>query len=135
MRLRVSSPRRAIAYALLLLAGGFIWAAIAASVPLLRDARSIPFLAQNWAVAIPVFTLWTVSSYALARRYLTLSGGGADEGLRLGAVFAAAALLFDLVIVAGLVGQGWRHFAQPILWIAYVLLVGIPWLVGRALES
>jgi hypothetical protein len=134
-RFGLSNPRRAIAYALLLLGAGFVWAALAANVPLLRNARSIPLLARNWAIALPVFLLWTVSSYVLARRYLTLSGGGGAEGLRLGLVFAAAAFLFDAVVVAGFVGQGWRHFEQPILWIAYGLLAGIPFLVGRAMGS
>jgi len=45
--------------------------------------------------------------------------------------FVAAAFVFDLVIVAGIVGEGWRHFGQPVLWLAYVLLAGIPWFVGR----
>jgi hypothetical protein len=32
-------------------------------------------------------------------------------------VFLAAAVLFDVVIVAAIVGEGLRHFAQLILWI------------------
>jgi len=41
------------------------------------------------------------------------------------------AFVFDLVIVAGIVGEGWRHFAQAVLWLAYVLLATIPWFVGH----
>jgi hypothetical protein len=36
------------------------------------------------------------------------------------------------VIVAGIVGQGLRHFAQLVLWIAYAMLVLILWLIGRS---
>lgn len=127
------SPGRAVAYTLILLAVGFVWGAVAANVKTLRDARSIPYLAHNWAVALPVFTLWVVLSYVLARSYLEFTGGGAAEGLRLGILFAVAAILFDAIVIAGIVGQGWRHFAQPILWLCYALLVLIPWLVGRSI--
>ena len=47
-------------------------------------------------------------------------------------VFAAAAFGFDLVVVAWIVAEGWRHFAQPVLWLAYTVLIIIPWLVGKA---
>lgn len=127
------SPGRAVVYTLILLASGFVWGAVAANVKLLREARGIPYLAYNWAVALPVFTLWVGLSYVLARSYLAFTGGGAAEGLRLGILFAVAAFLFDVIVVAGIVGQGWRHFAQPILWLSYALLVLIPWLVGRSL--
>ena len=126
----LSSPGRAITYTLLFLAVGFVWGAVAANVKVLRNARSIPYLAHNWAVAFPVFSLWIVLSYVLSRHYLELTGGGAREGLPLGILFAVAAFLFDAIIVAGILHQGRRHFAQPILWIAYALLVLIPWLVG-----
>lgn len=132
MFLGFARPGRAIAYTLILLASGFVWGAVAANVKTLREARGIPYLACNWAVALPVFTLWVGLSYVLSRSYLAITGGGAAEGLRLGTLFAVAAFLFDAVVVAGIVGQGLRHFAQPILWLSYALLVFIPWLVGRS---
>lgn len=132
MILGLSRPGLAAGYCLAFLAAGFVWAAIAANVSALRDAPAIPYLARNWAVALPVLTMWVVLGRMFARRYLSATGGGAAEGLRLGVVFASGAFLFDAIVVAGLVGQGWRHFAQPILWVAYALLVLIPWLAGRS---
>ena len=126
------SPRRAVGYALVLLAVGFVWGAISANVAALRTQRPIPHFAHNGAVALPILVAWSVLAYVLARRYFALTGAAAADGLRLGAVFAAAALVFDLVVVAGIVGEGWRHFEQPVLWLAYALLATIPWLVGRA---
>jgi len=58
-------------------------------------------------------------------------GRAAGEGLRSGLVFAAAASVFDVVVVAGFVGEGPRHLERPVLWLAYALLVAVPWLVGH----
>lgn len=129
----LTHPGKAIGYTSIFLAAGFVWGALAANVPALRNARGIPLLARNWALALPVFVLWVGLSYFLARRYLELSGGGAGEGFRLGILFATAALLFDVVVVAWLVGQGRRHFAQPLLWITYLLLLLIPWFIGTSM--
>lgn len=131
MNLGLQSPGRALLYALVMLGVGFVWGAVAANVAALRSARPIPHFAHNWAVALPILVIWTVLAGVLARRYLAIVGGGAAEGLRLGIVFAVAAFVFDLVVVAGIVGEGRRHFAQPVLWLAYALLVAIPWLAGR----
>jgi hypothetical protein len=125
------SPARALGYALVLLTVGFVWGAVSANVAVLRTAPPIPHFAHNGAVALPILLAWSTLAYVLARRYFTHTDAAATEGLRLGALFAAAALAFDLVVVAGIVGEGWRHFEQPVLWLAYVLLVAIPWLVGR----
>jgi hypothetical protein len=118
-------------YALVLLAVGFVWGAVSANVAALRTALPIPHFAHNRAVAVPILVAWCALAYLLARRYFARTGAAASEGLRLGAVFVAAAFAFDLVIVAGIVGEGWRHFGQPVLWLAYVLLAAIPWFVGR----
>ena len=126
------SPALAVRYALVLLAVGFVWGAASANVAALRMAPPLPHFAHNSAVALPILVAWTVLALLLAKRYFKLTGAAAADGLRLGAVFAVAALLFDLVVVAGIVGEGWRHFEQPVLWLAYALLLVIPWLVGRA---
>jgi hypothetical protein len=126
------SPALAVRYTLVFLAVGFVWGAVSANVAALRMAPPIPHFAHNRAVALPILVAWSALALLLARRYFKLTGAAATDGLRLGAVFAVAALLFDLVVVAGIVGEGWRHFGQPVLWLAYALLVLIPWLVGRA---
>ncbi len=130
MNVGVRSPAHAIGDALVLLGVGFVWGAISANVDVLRSARPIRHFAHNRAVALPILAAWTLLAYMLARPYLTVIGGGAAEGLRLGLIFAVAAFVFDLVIVAGIVGEGRRHFAQPVLWLAYASLVSVPWLVG-----
>ena len=133
MDVGLRSPGRALGYALILLSVSFAWGAISANVAVLRLARPIPHFARNRAVAIPILLAWIALAYVLSRRYLALTGGGGAEGVWLGLVFAGAAFLFDLVVVAGMVGEGRRHFEQPVLWLGYALLVVLPWLVGRAM--
>jgi hypothetical protein len=57
-------------------------------------------------------------THVLARRYFALTGAATSEGLRPGAMFAAGLSCSTLVIVAGIVGEGWRHFGQPVRWLA-----------------
>jgi len=108
-----------------------VWGAFSANVRTLRSSRPIPHFAHNWAVAVPILVVWILLAYVLARRYFMLTGAREEEGLFLGLVFAASAFLFDLIVVAGIVGEGCRHFRQPVLWVAYALLLVIPW-VGHA---
>ena len=132
MDIGLRNPGRAISYALALPSVGFVWGALSANVASLRSARPIPRFARNRAVALPILVAWALLAYLLAKRYLTMTGGGAAEGLRLGVVFFMVALVFDLLVVAGIVGEGRRHFTQPVLWLAYALLVVVPWAVGGA---
>lgn len=69
-------------------------------------------------------------AFVFARRYLSTALDPASEGITLGLLFLGAAVAFDVVIVAGIVGQGRGHFAQLVLWIGYAVLVLIPWWVG-----
>ena len=132
MDIGLRSPGRALGYALILIGVSFAWGAISANVTALRLARPIPRFARNRAIAIPILLAWTALAYLLAHRYLAATGGGATDGLSLGLVFAGVAFAFDLIVIAGIVGAGRRHFEQPVLWLAYVLLIAVPWLVGRA---
>lgn len=130
MRLTLHSPGMAISYAILLLVVAFIWAGFVANVPRLRDVHGIPFVVHNPVVALPILFAWAAMAVVFARRYLSSAPDPVGEGIALGLVFLGAAVAFDVVIIAGIVGQGLRHFAQLILWIGYAVLVLIPWWVG-----
>jgi hypothetical protein len=130
MRLTLHSPGIAILYAFLLLVVAFIWAGFVANMPRLRNVRGIPFVIHNPVVALPILFAWAMMAFLFARRYLAAAPDPASEGFTLGLVFLGAAVLFDAVIVAGIVGQGLRHFTQLVLWIGYAVLLLIPWWVG-----
>lgn len=135
MRMTLHDPVRAIGYALLLLVVAFIWAAFVAATPRLRAVRGLPFVVHNPVVALPILVAWAALAFVCARHYLAASPAPASEGLTLGIVFLGAAVLFDVVIVAGIVGQGLRHFAQLVLWIGYATLLFVPWWIGRTFYS
>jgi hypothetical protein len=123
----------ALLYTFALLFVAFVWAGFVANVPRLRDVNGIPGVVHNPVVALPILAAWTAMAYVLARRYLSGASDPAVEGLTLGLVFLAGAALFDIVVVAGIVGEGVRHFGQLVLWIGYAVLVLVPWLVGRSI--
>lgn len=135
MNLTLHSPGTAILYAFLLLVVAFVWAGFVANVPRLRNVRGIPFIIHNPVVALPILFAWAVMAVVLARRYLTAAPDPASEGLTLGLVFLGAAAAFDIVVVAGIVGEGLRHFTQLVLWIGYALLLMIPWWVGISISG
>jgi hypothetical protein len=133
MDLNLHRPVTAVAYALVIVAVTFVWAGFVANVPALRDVGGVPLIVHNPVVALPILGAWTVLSVMLARHYLTGAPNPSAEGITLGLVFVAAAAVFDAVVVAGIVGEGLRHFAQLVVWVGYAVLVLAPWWVGRSL--
>lgn len=116
-----------------LLAVALPWAAFVANSPRLSVAPGVPYLTNNVAMRVPVAIAWIAMAAVLARYYLAGAGDPAAEGLKLGLIFAATGLFLDGIVVAILVGRGWAHFEQGILWLTYALLILIPWMVGRSL--
>ncbi len=131
MAFGLQDPSRAFRYVLVLLGVTFAWGALSANVAWLRSARPIAGFARNRAVALPVLGAWIVLAFTLSRKYMQAVGGGSAEGLRLGVVLAGTALLFDLIVVAGLARQGLQHFRQTAVWLGYAVLIAVPWLVAR----
>jgi hypothetical protein len=66
----LSNPSRALSFTLVFLAVGFVWGGLSANTPALSNARSLPFLANNWGVALPVFTVWVGLGFLLATQCL-----------------------------------------------------------------
>jgi hypothetical protein len=57
----------------------------------------------------------------------------ANEGLQLGLMFAVVNLVLDLLILVLLFKNGLGYFASLTVWLAYFILLIVPWLVGRSL--
>ena len=131
MKLALHDPGEALIYVLLLLVVTFIWAGFVANVPRLRDVRGIPYIVHNPVVSLPILFAWAGMAFVFARRDLATAADPVNEGITLGLVFLGGAVVFDVVVVAGFVGQGLQHFAQIVLWIGYAVLLFIPWWVGH----
>ncbi|HEY6046240.1 MAG TPA: hypothetical protein VIU65_06520 [Pyrinomonadaceae bacterium] len=104
--------------------------------PSLKSVPSIPYISRNPAISFPILLIWLVVTYFLARNYLSGTPSNRDaEGLKLGLVFAALNFALDLLVLVFLLKTGIGYFASATVWLAYLLLLLIPWLTGRSLQK
>jgi len=126
---------RALGYAVLIWIIGFSWGTVVFMTPALRNISAIPFVSRYPAISFPVLIIWLLIAYLLAGRYLRAATDEASEGLRLGLMFAVVNLLLDLLILVLLFKNGFGYFASFTVWLAYFILLIVPWLVGRSLAN
>ena len=125
---------RAITYAILLWVTGFVWGSIVFMTPALK-ASPIPYVSSNPAISFPILVMWLIISYLLAKNYLKGQTDRVAEGLKLGLTFAVVNAILDLVVLVLLLKAGFGYFASLTVWLAYSMLLIIPWLTGRALAK
>lgn len=126
---------RAIAYAVLIWVTGFIWGSVVFTTPSLKSVSSIPYVSRYPAISFPILIVWPILSYYLAKSYLKLTQDKAAEGFKLGIVFAAVNALLDLLVLVILLKAGFGYFVSLTIWIAYIMLVIIPWITGRSMQT
>ncbi|HEY6230323.1 MAG TPA: hypothetical protein VIW64_03575 [Pyrinomonadaceae bacterium] len=127
---------RALAYALLIWLTGFVWGTFVFMTPALKSVSAIPSVSRYPAISFPLLFAWPILAYLLARSYLKkTSGNKAAEGLKLGLTFALVNFLLDLLVLVMLFKNGVRFFAYLTIWLAYFILLIVPWLTGRSVAS
>ena len=126
---------RALGYALLIWLTGFVWGSVVFMTPALRNIAAIPYVSRYPAISFPLLLLWLLIAYLLARSYLKAATDKATEGLRLGVLFAAVNLILDLLVLVLLLKNGFGYFASLTVWLAYFILLTVPWFTGRSLAS
>jgi hypothetical protein len=126
---------RALIFAVLIWIIGFIWGSIVFMTPFLKGVPAIPYISRNPAISFPILAIWLAVTYLLAKSYLKETRRQATEGLRLGIVFAAVNIVLDLFVLVFLLKTGFSYFISLTVWCAYFLLVMIPWLTGRSLQT
>jgi len=124
-------PIKAFAYALLIWFVGFVWGSIVFMTPALKSVAPIPYISKNPAISFPLLVIWPILIYFLARSYLKNVSDRSAAGLRLGVIFAAVNFVLDLVVLVFLLQAGFGYFASLTVWLAYLMLLTIPCLVGR----
>jgi hypothetical protein len=128
------NPGRAFAYALLIWIVGFVWGTVIFMTPALKSLPSIPYVSRYPAISFPLLILWAILAFVLAGNYLKTTFR-ANEGLRLGLTFAVVNLLLDLLVLVLLFKNGFTYFASLTVWLAYFILLIVPWFTGRSLTS
>jgi hypothetical protein len=126
---------RALAYAALIWVVGFAWGSVVFMTPALKAVAPIRYVSSNPAISFPILLVWLPLAYLLARSYLRAAADPAAEGLRLGLVFAEVNLLLDVLVLVVALDAGWGYFASLTVWLAYALLLAVPWWAGRAAQS
>ncbi|MEP6819123.1 MAG: hypothetical protein ABJA18_06285 [bacterium] len=126
---------RALAYALLIWLTGFVWGSVVFMTPALRSVPAIPYVSRYPLISFPVLIIWLLIAYLLARSYLKKTGAPANEGLKLGLLFAVVNSILDLLVLVLLFKNGFGYFASLTVWLAYFILLTVPWLTGRSLAS
>src|SRR5688572_24512484 len=119
---------KALAFALLIWIVGFVWGSIVFMTPALKNVAGIPYVSKNPAISFPLLLIFPVLIYLLARSYLKAVPNPHAEGLKLGFTFAVVNFVLDLVVLVILLKAGFGYFVSLTVWIAYLMLLIIPWL-------
>jgi hypothetical protein len=125
---------RAFIYAVLLWVIGFVWGSIVFMTPALKTVLAIPYVSINPAISFPILFIWLIVTYLLARSYLKTASDKADGGLKLGIIFSVVNIALDLLVLVILLKAGFGYFLSLTVWFAYLMLLMIPWIVGRSLQ-
>jgi len=125
----------ALGLALVVWMSGFVWGTIVFMTPALKDVPEIPHISRYPVISFPLLIVWTIAAVFLARAYVRGTPHKTAEGLKFGLILALVNFLLDVLVLAIAFGGGWDVFRYASLWVAYLLLVLIPWLMGRRLES
>jgi hypothetical protein len=124
---------KALAYSILIWIVGFVWGSVVFMTPALKSLAAIPYVSRYPAISFPLLIIWPLLGYVLARSYLKTATDKASEGLELGVIFALVNLVLDLLILVLLFKNGVGYFASLTVWLAYFILLIVPWLTGRSL--
>jgi uncharacterized membrane protein (DUF373 family) len=114
---------------------GFVWGSVVFMTPALKSIASIPYVSRYPAISFPILIIWLLIAYVLAKNILKTATDKASEGLQLGLMFAVVNLVLDLLILVLLFKNGLTYFASLSVWLAYFILLTVPWLVGRSLAN
>lgn len=126
---------KAVGLAILIWIIGFVWGSVVFMTPALKATPAIPYISSNPAISFPILLVWIIAAYFLARIHLSRVSNPAAEGLKLGIVFSLMNFILDLVVLVVLLKAGIGYFASATVWLAYFLLLIIPWLTGRSLQK
>lgn len=134
MTAAASKMGKIVGYAFLLWAVGFVWGSVVFMTPTLKELPSIPYVSQYPAISFPLLVILPFLIYFLAKDCLKTAEQKALEGIKVGATFAVASVVLDLLVVVLIFKAGFRFFAYISILLSYILLFVIPWATGRKLE-
>ena len=127
-------PVKAFGLGIVLWLTGFVWGSIVFMNPALHLAP-IPYVSSNPAISLPILVMWFFLCIVMTRYYLGDAIDKRAEGLKLGVTLAAVNVMLDLIVLVFLLKTGFRFFVSLSVWIAYTMLLLVPWYVGKKMSA
>ena len=126
---------KAFGFALVIWIVGFVWGSVVFMVPVLKAIPPIPYVSRYPAISFPVLVAFAALAYLFAGLQLKAHEEKGAAGLRQGLVFFLVNIAMDTLVLVWMFHGGWQFFASLTVVLAYVILIIVPWLTGRAMES
>lgn len=124
-------PRRAIALGFALWLLGMAVGGVVFAFPALRNVSPIPYVSANPFITLPILTLWAVATWTGTRRAVHRSRDAKAEGVRFGMTLLVINVAMDLLVVVFMLRRGLEFYSFLGPWVAYLVLIGVPVLLGR----
>lgn len=128
-------PGRALVYAVLIWISGFVWGMVVFMTPAMKEVPAVPYVSRYPLISFPLLILWPIIACLLARTHLRTTNDDPNEGFRLGVLFALVNFVLDLLVLVILFKNGPVYFASLTVWLAYLILLTVPWFTGRSLTT
>lgn len=125
---------KALGLAVLIWLAGFIWGMVVFMVPALKEIPSIPYVSRYPAISFPLLVVFAVLAYLFAGMRLKEHERMGAAGFRLGLTFAVVNMLLDLLVLVVVFKTGWQFFESVTIWLAYAILLIVPWTTGYRME-
>lgn len=126
---------KSLLFAALLWIASFVWGMIIFMIPMTKSLPSIPYVARNPALSFPLLVIWLVMTFLLAKNYLHQAENPASEGLKFGVICFLFNIILNHLVLVILLKNGAEFYLSGSLWTAYLMLIIVPWLIGRSLQS
>ena len=126
---------KAFGLAVLIWIVGFAWGSVVFMVPALKEIPSIPYVSRYPAISFPLLVAFAALAYLFAGLQLKVHEQRGAAGLRQGLTFFVVNIVLDTLVLVCAFHAGWQFFASLTVWLAYLILLIVPWLTGHAMES
>src|SRR5262245_7747594 len=103
--------------------------------PALKSVQPVPYVSTNPAISFPILLIWIPLTYLLAKSHVKGAKDRVAAGLRLGLLFVVLNFVLDIAVLVIGLKAGLGYFMSLTVWLAYALLLLIPWLTGQSMAK
>ncbi|MBP2030031.1 hypothetical protein J2755_000965 [Methanohalophilus levihalophilus] len=134
MDYKTYNPVKAVGFALFLWILGFVWGTVVFMTPQLMAFEEITYISQFPAISFPLIIVYAILTIYFSRNYLKPMQSRVYAGYKLGFTLFLVNIVLDGLIYALVFGTR-EFFSYLSVWLAYVLIMVIPWGVAVRMEG